>query len=421
MIYFLLQVYRQSLIGMPENIAAHIPAKEIVCRSLRYTKTKQRPPLPQTAELLVLGNRYTQTHTNERFLLSDEIFNGERLLIFSSDFLLNLLFDANLVLSDGTFKMVPVIFYQLFTLNVFQNQKLLPAVYVLTKRKNAETYARVFAIIQYAAVARNRIFNPRMFLNDYETGLLQAIHDIFPNSGRRGCLFHFCQAIFKNIQQLGLVHQYNNNPLIKLLVRCCMALPFLPLVQINQVYNTFERLILNNPIVSVPLQPFMTYFRNQWIINVRPEVWCVHNHEVRTNNDLEGWHYAMTRNIPRQHADIFTFINWMQDEERLTRNMQAQIEAGHHLKRSNKIYLEVERKLTEIQNNYANRLITRSQFLRGISYNMIKLPTPTVNIERPDPNAQNPIQHQNIYNDFAWNQLDTIAGLDTPLWQPWNN
>jgi hypothetical protein len=56
------------------------------------------------------------------------------------------------------------------------------------------------------------------------------------------------------------------------------------------------------------LIPYVQYFQRQWIVAISPSVWCVHGHVTRTNNDLEGWHYAIKRNIGKDHPDIHSFF-----------------------------------------------------------------------------------------------------------------
>jgi hypothetical protein len=101
-----------------------------------------------------------------------------------------------------------------------------------------------------------------------------------------------------------------------------MALAFLPAQDIGQVFAVLEREARR---LFPQLEVFFNYFRAQWIDSIitPPIMWCVHEHAIRTNNDLEGWHFAMTRAIPRNHPDIFCFLQWMIDEESITRGKYA--------------------------------------------------------------------------------------------------
>ena len=171
-------------------------SRENVLRSLTRAKSKTRPPLPNTAEQLVINEHYSITHESERFLFVDEMFDGERLLLFCSEFFLSLLFTASIICCDGTFQTVPTIFTQLFILNLFYNGKLLPAVYVLTKRKNALLYRRLFELLNHHARNRRMVFSPKEIVTDFEEAELLAINEEFPTSQYRECYFYFCQVIY---------------------------------------------------------------------------------------------------------------------------------------------------------------------------------------------------------------------------------
>ena len=84
-----------------------------------------------------------------------------------------------------------------------------------------------------------------------------------------------------------------------------MALAFLPLPEIVPTFRKYMELIEN----CVPmLMPYVQYFHRQWIVAISPAVWCVHGQAIRTNNDLEGWHYAMKRSIGKDHPDMHSFL-----------------------------------------------------------------------------------------------------------------
>jgi hypothetical protein len=79
-------VYREKLLQLPMDVVELLPSKEVVGRALRFERSKLRPPLPATAADLQLAPYQTVTSSNERFLLIDEMFEGDRVLIFITDF-----------------------------------------------------------------------------------------------------------------------------------------------------------------------------------------------------------------------------------------------------------------------------------------------------------------------------------------------
>ena len=54
-------------------------------------------------------------------------------------------------------------------------------------------------------------FNPPAFQIDYEVGMMEAIHALFPNPIIWGCLFHFGECLFWNVQRFGLSSYFQDN------------------------------------------------------------------------------------------------------------------------------------------------------------------------------------------------------------------
>ncbi|XP_031553270.1 uncharacterized protein LOC116290391 [Actinia tenebrosa] len=100
-----------------------------------------------------------------------------------------------------------------------------------------------------------------------------------------GCVFHWSQAVWRKVQELGLTLPYENDFIRKLL-----ALPFLPATEIERVFNT-----LMQQATTRPLQDLVEYIDNQCVSSATfpPEEWSVYSQAIRTNNDVEGWHKGL--------------------------------------------------------------------------------------------------------------------------------
>ena len=70
---------------------------------------------------------------------------------------------------------------------------------------------------------------PTTIVSDFELGILQAAKAVFPAVVTKGCYFHFCQALLRKLQQLGLQTQYQEDQEISSFVRRTAALAFVPL------------------------------------------------------------------------------------------------------------------------------------------------------------------------------------------------
>ena len=67
----------------------------------------------------------------------------------------------------------------------------------------------------------------QMFVADFEKGLWNALRQLFLGIPIKGCVFHWCQAIFRKIQKSGLAVSYNSTGNTYTFLRKLMALPFL--------------------------------------------------------------------------------------------------------------------------------------------------------------------------------------------------
>ena len=97
-----------------------------------------------------------------------------------------------------------------------------------------------------------------------------------------GCNFHFVNAIFRQIQRLGLLASYRSDECIRSNARKLMSLAFVP---INKVEDAFQIVSREAP---PSLLPLIEYFDRYWMTRVKWSLWNVSNLELTTNNLVEG-------------------------------------------------------------------------------------------------------------------------------------
>jgi len=71
-------------------------------------------------------------------------------------------------------------------------------------------------------------FDHDTIVSDFESSSIAAVKQQFPSARHVGCFFHFCQAVWRRIQELGLARRYKSNPDFQLHVKSHIALAFLP-------------------------------------------------------------------------------------------------------------------------------------------------------------------------------------------------
>jgi len=97
---------------------------------------------------------------------------------------------------DGTFKVAPELFVQLFTIHALVDRRAMPMMYVLLQSKSQADYERVFRKLLQS---RNTLA-PSSILLDFERATLQACAAVFPHVTLTGCLFHLGQSLWHRIQ-----------------------------------------------------------------------------------------------------------------------------------------------------------------------------------------------------------------------------
>ena len=110
---------------------------------------------------------------------------------------------------DGTFKVAPPLFTQVFTIHVVRDRKSVPCEHSLLSSKRKVSYRGVLRNIKNFCEEHHIQLALATVTVDFEIGLVAAISDEIPATILHACYIHFTQAIWRKIQFLGLIQQYN--------------------------------------------------------------------------------------------------------------------------------------------------------------------------------------------------------------------
>ena len=126
-----------------EDIASSMPQYAQKKSSLYRKRWQNYPKLPcELGGLIIDTDIYKNTLTNgKRFLLIDCIENNQRIIIFCSDFQLNILGSSTRIGADDTFKSCPSLFMQLYILMAWYKGEVIPCCFVWLGGKNKTTYS----------------------------------------------------------------------------------------------------------------------------------------------------------------------------------------------------------------------------------------------------------------------------------------
>ena len=110
---------------------------------------------------------------------------------------------------DATFHHPPEYSQLLLIMYIDKIKNLkIPSLYILMNGKNEDLYDNVFnSVINIITQNRSYELEINTIVTDAETALINSIKKFFSNTKRISCLFHYKQAIIRNIRHM--VHLIN--------------------------------------------------------------------------------------------------------------------------------------------------------------------------------------------------------------------
>lgn len=187
---------------------------------------------------------------------------------------------------------------------------------------------------------------PKKLMIDFESSFELAFSDCFPRAKISECFFHFCQSVWRHVQQCGLQREYNMNAEFAVHVRMLNALAFVPE---GDVVVAYEELVKSNYYDANEeiLSGLLAYFELTWVGTTSRSrkrrnqpifaisMWnyydTVMSDDIKSNNNIEGWHNSFNGKVKIRHANIGKFLNVIKAEQNLSELLIAQMDTGLHV------------------------------------------------------------------------------------------
>lgn len=238
------------------------------------------------------------------FIYDDGV--DERIIIFGTPLAKQQITKYEVFYGDGTFKVTPTPFYQLYTLHVDitsneeETVSFVPLLYILLPNKSESTYRRFFLILRDQFKV-----NITVYKCDFELAAINAVKYIYPQATIKGCYYHFVKNVWKTSKKIGLTKVEQGVKIITL----CTQLPLLPPVLIPEAYLAICDMCPDKP----EFHEFQKYFNNQWILKITKDILSCFKEKFRTTNGVEGWHRRINTKIPAKPS-LFLFLQLLKKE-----------------------------------------------------------------------------------------------------------
>jgi hypothetical protein len=170
-------------------VSGQLPKLNSLKRTIQRVRhiSRNEPCNPKSLSELIVNGAYTETSDGRQFLVYDSNDAECRFLIFTTEENMLFLDSCDHWFADGTFKSVPPLFNQMYTIHGLKYGNVFPAVFILMSNRRKGTYKRVFQALKELQPT----LLPVSILTDFELSSMGAIQEEFPLSERRGCFFLF--------------------------------------------------------------------------------------------------------------------------------------------------------------------------------------------------------------------------------------
>ena len=320
---------KNQLTDEERKLFTNLPSDDRLAAQVNYYRRQVRPQ-----QIKHLQFEMNHSCIPEGFLQAD-INDGEnRHVIFATSNQLKYMSNAVTWYVDGTFKIVKVPFIQLFSVHVFVKAGLcstqVPVAFVMMSGRSAQDYDSVFKAL-HDLVPDAKV---KRIVMDFEKATWASLYGLmsrneFPEVTLRGCFFHFCQAVFRRIQNLGMKNQYVRDLGTKDICRRMMSLPLLPHECIPAAFQQLKQRCDDSGLEN--LQKFAEYMRKNWIEGwFGPATWGCFMELIRTNNHVEGYHRGLNSRVRGTHVNFYSLVQVLHEEALDARAKAIEVEQGQY-------------------------------------------------------------------------------------------
>lgn len=118
-----------------EEVITNMPQRNDTVRNIKRIQNRHGPINPHSIENLTIQHPYTRTLSGDLFYQFDSRNDKDRFILFYTVKDLESLCQSRVMISDGTFKTVPSMFFQLYSIHGNVHGYTFPLIYCIATRK----------------------------------------------------------------------------------------------------------------------------------------------------------------------------------------------------------------------------------------------------------------------------------------------
>ena len=269
--------------------------------------------------------------------------------------------------ADGTFKVVREPFAQLLSIHAFveldENVKQVPLLFCLMLRCTKKDYKAIFHTIQ-ALIIEEGYGDPviQQVVTDFEKAIWQGIRATFRAVEVRGCAFHWAQAVWWKMQDLGLATAYHEHQDVGQFLLKVFGLPFPPREHIPATFDHFSTLAGNSKCYQIV--QLLGYVDETWL---RSETLAAGVYTGDRSAPTTTWRAGINQRASRK-PDLYQLIGHLHDKAKLVPLQVRLLLDGHVIRQQRKSTCTTQTRMYRIWDEYDRRSKGPMSLLSAIGY-----------------------------------------------------
>ena len=308
------------LVQADSETLVSLPKENSMKRTIQRIRRQHQPALPTTINDIVEIPEQYATIEGENWVQYNNFGNEEngRIIIFATQDSIRHLSRSAMWYGDGTFKCVPRILCQLYTLHYEANDNVLMGCFALMQNKTEASYEEMFRAVRDMLPPQDPEV-ARKFSCDFELAATNAISRIFVNISYNYCFFHFSQSLWRKAQMCGVAGAYGQEDEHELRSQfhACIALAYVPTEHVQAAFldlrETADKRL--DEVLDL-LEDFYIMGRRRGRGRATPRypihTWNVYERTIqglpRTNNTVEAWNRRWKTVVGKSHPNIFLML-----------------------------------------------------------------------------------------------------------------